>query len=226
MGAPRQSHVDAFKALGDRVQPMPPVTSAQLERLEAQLGGQPAADFAELLTVASGFRVGAWTVRFTGPDDDLEALSFPEICPAGVTLAKDPSGNYWVADVHDGAPGLVLYFCHDPPVATVAARSFPEFMRRAAEGPAFLEASVRAADEAWEGAERLAADRLALANDRDPVVQRFLDENPGGIIVDLRSVDGLPWGLYGSDPVIRRAGALPVFWLGKPARQRSHWRLW
>jgi hypothetical protein len=81
--------------LEDSFEVLPALSNEELERFQVSLPCSLPEEIRELLTFASGFKVGGLEeVWFAA-----EGFGMEEIFPHAVTLAADGFGNFWVVDL-------------------------------------------------------------------------------------------------------------------------------
>jgi hypothetical protein len=147
---------------------------------------------------------------------DLTGRSFSvgleELFPAGLPIAADGFGNFWLLDLTPEAawPVPVFFLCHDPPVVLYQSADLDAFLRDASEDSPLDEDALftvwRTNPGTLDHAAALAADAElhAFAAELD---ERF-------VFVDLRSPasgDGFSWGRYGPRTELRRHGYARLF---------------
>jgi cell wall assembly regulator SMI1 len=206
----------------------PPLRASAVEALERELGVALPAELRALLAFSGGLGGVLDLVRFGG-GRGLDVAT-DELFPAGLPLAADGFGNFWVADVtpaqRDVAP--VYFLCHDAPVLLYQAPSVGHFLHelfRMYEPP---HASL--VDDVHE--DRLfrvwrenpgAVEQAAAAASDDEVLAAFaatLDER--FVVVDLRAAPvgmGFSWGRFGPRTEVRRHGFERVFAYRRPDRR-------
>ena len=141
---------------------------------------------------------------------DLTGESFSveleELFPAGVPIAHDGAGNFWV---RDGTP--VFFLCHDPPVVLYQSAEVETFLSE----PSLDEEALF---NVWRTNPCTLDHAAALAGDEE--LRAFaaeLDER--FVFVDLRAPvrgDGFSWGRYGPRTELRRHGAARLFACAEP----------
>ena len=158
-------------------------------------------------------------VREEGPIEiDLTGRSFSvgleDLFPAGLPIAGDGSGNFWVLDLTPDAawPVPVFFLCHDPPVLLYQSADLESFLSEPSLDKDALFTVWRANPGTLDHAAALAGDEelRAFAAQLD---ERF-------VFVDLRapaSGDGFAWGRYGPSTELRRHGCARLFACAEPA---------
>jgi len=146
---------------------------------------------------------------------DLTGESFSvgldELFPAGVPVAHDGSGNFWV---RDQIP--IFFLCHDPPVVLYQSADVETFVSEPSLDRDALFKVWRENPGTLDHAAALAGDAelRAFAAELD---ERF-------VFVDLRapvSGDGFSWGRYGPRTEVRRHGDARLFaYAPPPERER------
>jgi SMI1/KNR4 family protein SUKH-1 len=187
-----------------------PAAPDEVEDLAAELGVPLPEELRAVLghtTRVEGTGVG--TIDFTGRAMDYEDR---DLFPAGLPIAGDGAGNFWVLDLVPGehARAAVFFASHDPPVAVYESDGLGPWLRRvlgAAASP--IEFSSRPA---------LLDHAAALAGDDElRVFAAALDERYR--FADLRSPEpgnGFEWGRFGPRTEVRRHGFARLFALAPP----------
>jgi hypothetical protein len=141
---------------------------------------------------------------------DLSGESFSveleELFPAGVPIAHDGSGNFWV---RDETP--VFFLCHDPPVVLYQSADVETFLSEPSLDRDALFSVWRENPGTLDHAAALAGDDelRAFAAELD---DRF-------VFVDLRapaSGHGFSWGRYGPRTELRRHRSVRLFACAEP----------
>jgi cell wall assembly regulator SMI1 len=221
--------------VGEACQPdlLDPMTDAEIEALEEDIGAPIPAQVRELMRVAGGVEVDcdelAWNGRPFGQD-------VPGAFPCWLPILDDGAGNGWNVDIDPvtGAWGRVYYACHDPAVLVYQAPSLADFIVQFADDCCQADREGQVSDVAarlvhrvWDtGGVLLAADELVASS--DPVLRRAGEQGTGGLVCDLRSPrigDGFPWTRFGARTIITRPGPEPVWILQRPAGAKRWWRL-
>jgi hypothetical protein len=202
----------------------PPLSASEIEALERDLGVALPAELRALLAFCGGLGGVLDLVRFGGGGLDVAT---DELFPAGLPLAADGFGNFWVADVspaqRDVAP--VYFLCHDAPVLLYQGPSVGHFLHELFGMYEPPHASLL--DDVHE--DRLfavwrenpgAVEQAAAATSDDEVLAAFaatLDER--FLVVDLRGAPvgmGFSWGRFGPRTELRRHGWERVFAYRRP----------
>ena len=201
----------------------PPAGAEEIAALEAELGLPLPRELHGLLRRTRGVAGAPLELDFTGA---AMAFGGEDLFPAGVPVAADGLGNFWVADVRPGAELAPVFFaCHDPPVVVLEARSLAAFLEDVVALLVPPHAS-RLRDAHLRGFESAPIPRdEALAG--DPVLAAFaagLGEDD--VVVDLRDAapgTGFEWGVHGPGTEVRRDGYAPVFAVAAPPPWRRRW---
>jgi cell wall assembly regulator SMI1 len=202
----------------------PPLPAAEVELLEDELGLALPRELRALLAHTAGLDGLLDIVDFSGRTLDVAT---DELFAAGLPLATDGFGNFWVADLtpagRDVAP--VFFACHDAPVLLYQSPSVGHFLHELVRMHTPPHASL--VDDVhedrlfrvWRENPGALTQAAALASD-DPVLAQFavtLDE--GFFVVDLRDAPvgmGFSWGRFGPRTEVRRHGWERVFACGPP----------
>jgi SMI1 / KNR4 family (SUKH-1) len=206
--------VDAITSAGTALVIAPPASPEELERLTTELG-VPLPD--ELRAVlAHTARVdgsGVGTIDFTGRAMDYEDR---DLFPAGLPIAGDGAGNFWVLDVVPGAREQVAVFfaSHDPPVVVYESDGLGGWLARVLEGAAPPTELASKAPLLEHGAALVTGDD-ELSAFASALTERF-------VFADLRSAEpglGFEWGRFGPRTEVRRHGFVRLFALAPPAQR-------
>lgn len=212
----------------DRLELLPPLEEAEIERLADRIPCSLPGSVRSLLEHTRGIA--------TGPLESLElaglgTFEFPGIFPCPIDLAHDGFGNYWVVDLTASSTdwGPIYFACHDPPVIVYQSPNLTHFLAETLKlgdltGPRSALDAVHEdhAFRIWrENPGVLSLDQCLASG--DPVLEAFARELPAGFeVTDLRRAsvgDGFSWGRYGPRTPNRRAGEHAVF----ACQQRSLW---
>jgi hypothetical protein len=205
----------------------PGLSPAEIEGLGVELAVPLPRELRELLAYTAGIEGTALdAVDFTG-----RSLSYEdkEVFPAGLPIAGDGFGNFWVLDLTpaEAVTALVFFACHDPPVIVVQSPDLGEFLDQIFQK--FVPPHESLVDDVREeGAFRVWHENpgtlnhaAALAGDHD--LRAFADELGERFeFVDLRSPEigtGFSWGRYGPRTEVRRHGYERLFAYAKPERK-------
>jgi hypothetical protein len=204
-----------------------PVSSAEIDDLRAQVD-VPLPN--ELIAVVAETRAigGIEPVDFTGRTMDVES---GELSPAGIPIATDGTGNFWVLDLtpEDGETAPVFFLCHDPPVFAFQSRTLGDFLDqlfRKYEPPhrsLVREVQETGVHEIWRTNPGLIGRDAALGGDAElSAFAATLEEEFD--IVDLRAPEvgmGFSWGRHGPRTEFRRHGYARLFGSGPPAKRQG-----
>ena len=205
----------------------PAAPSEELDRLEHELGLLLPIELRGTLEVTAGIEGSALdAIDFTGATLDVEVR---ELFPAGLPIAHDGAGNFWVLDLTPDDPETapVFFLCHDAPVVLYQAPSLGAFLHETFRMSIPPHESLvddvhedrlfrvwRENPGAIEWSEALAADD-DLRGFAQQLDNRFQ-------IVDLRSPEigmGFSWGRYGPRTEVRRHGFQRLFAHAPPDRK-------
>jgi cell wall assembly regulator SMI1 len=215
-----------LRELGGLLELQPPVTEAELQRLESSLPCPIPDDVRAAMRVSRGFSKGPLE-SFSLVD--LEGFGLEEAFPCAYSIAHDGFGNYWVLDLLPDTTvwGPVLYACHDPPVIAYQAATIEEFLRDIA---AMRQAGARSPVDVvredlvhriWREDPGLRSPS-ALRDSADPLLHELASTLPAeALVADLRTPalgDGFNWGRFGPRTIIQRAGTERVWTLTPPER--------
>jgi hypothetical protein len=151
-----------------------------------------------------------------------------DVFPAGLPIAGDGFGNFWVLDLTpNGAEPRVYFACHDQPVILYQSPDLGHFVHEVVRAESSPEESL--IDDVHEdrrfnvwGENPGTLDHTtALAGDEQ--LRAFaadLDER--WVFIDLREAEvgmGFSWGRYGPWTEVRRHGSEPLFACREPERK-------
>jgi hypothetical protein len=210
---------------------LPGLDGPALAALQAAVPVPLPAELVRLAGVTSGVD-GLLDLDLTGARHDVEVA---ELLPAGLPIAGDGFGNFWVLDLTpdtvDVAP--VFFVCHDPPVMLYQAPDLATFLDDAIGR---LEPPYRSAiddvredrlHDVWGSSPGTTRWADAVAS-TDVALREFADTlNADWTIVDLRQRDvgaGVAWGRHGPRTRLARHGWERVFGYAPFARPRRTWR--
>jgi hypothetical protein len=205
----------------------PPLPAEEVERIEAELGVALPRELRALLAHTAGLEGLLDIVDFSARRLDVAT---DELFRAGLPLASDGFGNFWVADVTPAERDVarVFFACHDAPVLLYQSPSVGHFLheliRMHVPPHASLVGDVHEDHlfGVWRENPGAIMQPAALASD-DPVLAAFaatLDEQ--FYVVDLRDVPvgmGFSWGRFGPRTEVRRHGWERVFACRRPERK-------
>jgi hypothetical protein len=206
--------VDAITGAGAALVIAAPASLAELEELTGQLGVALPGELSAVLahtTRVDGGAVGP--IDFTGRSLDYEDR---DLFPAGLPIAGDGAGNFWVLDVtpqeRDAAP--VFFASHDPPMAVFESRDLGNWL-----GRVLTAVSSTPTDDATLPPLLARADALAA----DDELRAFADSlDDRFMFADLRRAEprtGFEWGRFGARTEVRRHGFARLFALAPPERR-------
>ncbi len=217
-----------------RVDLLPGLSEAELEKFARSLPAPLPARIRELLAWTSGFDIpggegrgpsggGSFgSVRFTAYND----WGCEFLLPHAVVLNGDECGDSWAVEVdpETGEWHNVWFACHDPPVLVYHRATLAEYIDAVLDGPRSEErASGRRgiAGEAEERAMQVWRNRGKLPRagslraSGDPVLREFaaaLDER--ALVADLREAplgNGFSWASLADARPVKRAGTRLLF---------------
>jgi hypothetical protein len=204
-----------------------PLTRAEIDELgaefEAPLPGELIAVLAE-----TGAIDGAEPIDFTGRTMDLEV---GEVSPAGLPIATDGAGNFWVLDLtpDDRETAPVFFLCHDPPVFAFQSPTLGDFLDELFRSYApphtslVREVQGKAVHEIWRTNPGVIGRDAALGADVELVAFAATLEEEFDI-VDLRAPEvgmGFAWGRHGPRTELRRHGYARLFAYGRPEKKQG-----
>jgi len=199
-----------LRRLGLRLKPG--LDSEEIRDVTASWPGQTSAEIRELLLGTSGFHANDADVDFTGR---ANPLSFTELVPHGIALAKTRNGDFWVADIYqDGSWHQVFFLSHDPPVLVVRFGSLRNFIEELANT---ANAAKRADALVSQIFKKRECGRPAgeLTSSLDVELETFAGSFPANYeVFDLRKAPvpaGFVWGKRGAGRDRRRAGSSLLF---------------
>jgi cell wall assembly regulator SMI1 len=204
----------------------PALSKLEIEQLEAVLGVPLPGELRRLLQHTGGIDGALESIDFSGRNLDFEEH---DIFPAGLPIAHDGFGNFWVLDLTpattEQAP--VFFACHDAPVILYQSPDLGHFLgetfRMYTPPHASLVDDVHEDRlfDVWRQNPGTLDHASALAGDED--MHAFASElGDRFLIVDLRSPEigmGFSWGRYGPRTEVRRHGYERLFAYARPERQ-------
>jgi SMI1 / KNR4 family (SUKH-1) len=104
----------------------------EIEKLEAELGVPLPAEFRALLEQGPVAEEDTLEIDLTGRSF---SVGLEELFPAGLPIAADGFGNFWLLDLTPDAawPVPVFFLCHDPPVVLYQSADLDAFLRDASQ---------------------------------------------------------------------------------------------
>ena len=210
---------------------LPGLDDAGLAALQARYPVPLPAELVRLAGVTSGVE-GLLDLDLTGERHDVEVA---ELLPAGLPIAADGSGNFWVLDLTpdtvDVAP--VFFVCHDPPVMLYQAPDLATFLDDAIRR---LEPPYRSpVDDVREdrlhnvwGSRPGSIEQAAALASTDVALREFAETlHDDWTIVDLRQREvgaGVAWGRHGPRTRLARDGWERIFGYAPYVQPRRTWR--
>ena len=204
----------------------PPLPAAEIDALARELDAPLPHELRAVLEYTSGIDGPLETIDFTGRTLDVEVR---ELFPAGLPIAHDGYGNFWVLDLRpgDGDAAAVFFTCHDPPVALFQSPDLGHFLHETFRMLVPPHSSL--VDDVHE--DRLFAvwrtnpatldHATALAGDEQ--LRAFAAElDARWTFVDLRAPEigmGFSWGRHGPRTDVRRHGYERLFAYAPPERK-------
>ena len=204
----------------------PPLSSGEIDEVQAGCGVPLPRELRALLEHTAGIDGALESIDFSGRTMSYEQ---EEVFPAGLPIAHDGYGNFWVLDLTpdtvETAP--VFFACHDPPVILYQSPNLGHFLYETFRMSTPPHESL--VDDVHEdrlfnvwGANPGTLDRAtALAADDD--LRAFASElDERFVCVDLRTPEigmGFSWGRYGPRTEVRRHGYERVFAYARPEKQ-------
>ncbi|MFL5927546.1 MAG: SMI1/KNR4 family protein [Gaiellaceae bacterium] len=205
--------IDAITSAEAALVIAPPATPDELEELEGELAVRFPDELRTLLAHAARIDGGGvGTIDFTGRAMDYEDR---DLFPAGLPIAGDGAGNFWVLDLvpAERERATMFFASHDPPVAVRESDGLGSWLERVLRpSPSPIELASRP-PLLDRGAALAADDELrAFAATLD---ERF-------VFADLRAATpgrGFEWGRYGPRTEVRRHGFARLWALAPPERR-------
>jgi hypothetical protein len=211
---------------------LPGLSGGELGVLQARYPVPLPAELVRLASVTRGV-AGLLGLDLTGAPHSVETA---ELMPAGLPIAADGSGNFWVLDLTpdttDVAP--VFFLGHDAPVLLYQAPDLATFVDEAVKS---LEPPPHRSlvDDVHE--DRLytvwrtrpgAMSQVAALSAPDTALREFAESlDPAWTIVDLRQREvgmGVAWGAYGPRTRLARHGWERIFAYAPFEKPRRTWR--
>jgi cell wall assembly regulator SMI1 len=209
----------------------PPVTEAEVATLQAGFPVPLPAELVQLLAVTRGAE-GLLDLDLTGRDHSVELA---ELMPAGLPIATDGYGNFWVLDLTPDTVEVapVFFHCHDAPVLLYQAPDLATFLdevvKRYVPPHASLVDDVREDRpyDVWR-ARPGAMPQVAALSSPDLALREFAETlDPAWTIVDLRQREvgmGVAWGAHGPRTRLARHGWERIFAYAPFEKPRRTWR--
>ena len=197
----------------------PGLSAQDLARFESKLPCAVPPSVRELLQFCSGFSGPIELVDFTGATLSFELEA---IFPAGLPIATDGCGNFWVVDLSPSSSEWApIYFaCHDAPVILFQSPSLEHFLKelfKLSEPPfASLVDDVHEDRlfDVWRANPGVKSYAECIGSGDDDL-KTFAEElGPKFRVVDMRKSEigfGFSWERYGPNTVVRRYGMKPIF---------------
>jgi cell wall assembly regulator SMI1 len=198
----------------------------EIAALEEELGVPVPGELRALLAETSGIDGVLDVIDFTGRSLDVE---LSDVFPAGLPIAGDGFGNFWVLDVtpRDAELAPIFFACHDPPVVLYQSPNLGEFLHELFA--MYVPPHVSAVDdvhedrrfEVWRKNPGVVDHATALAGDES--LRTFAVAcGERYEFVDLRAPEigmGFSWGRYGPRTDVRRHGDERLFAYARPEQK-------
>lgn len=209
----------------------PPVPEAGVAALQAAVPVPLPAELLRLLAVTRG-ATALLDLDLTGASHSVELA---ELIPAGLPIAADGSGNFWVLDLTPDTVEVapVFFHCHDAPVLLYQSPDLATFLDEVVKKYVPPHASL--VDDVRE--DRLydvwrtrpgAIPQVAALSSPDLALREFAESlDPGWTIVDLRQREvgmGVAWGAHGPRTRLARHGWERIFGYAPYEKRRRSWR--
>jgi hypothetical protein len=209
----------------------PPVPEAQVTTLQAGYPVPLPAELLRLLAVTRGAQA-LLDLDLTGRDHSVELA---ELMPAGLPIAADGFGNFWVLDLTPDTAEVapVFFHCHDAPVLLYQAPDLATFLDEVVKK--YVPPHTSLVDDVHE--DRLydvwrtrpgAMTQVAALSSPDLALREFAESlDPAWTIVDLRQREvgmGVAWGAHGPRTRLARHGWERIFAYAPFERPRRTWR--
>jgi SMI1 / KNR4 family (SUKH-1) len=204
-----------------------PLIPAEIDDLRAQVGAQLPSELTAVLAETRAID-GVEPIDLTGRTMDVEA---GELSPAGIPIATDGAGNFWLLDLtpDDRETAPVFFLCHDPPVFAFQSPTLGDFLYelfRKYEPPQrslVRDVQEERVHEIWRRSPGVIGRDTALgADDELSAFASSLEESFE--IVDLRAPEvgvGFAWGRHGPRTELRRHGYSRLFAYGPPEKKQG-----
>ena len=205
----------------------PGLAAEEIDAIQAALGCPLPAELRALLAHTAGIDGALEQIDFTGRSLGGQ---LDEAFPAGLPIAHDGFGNFWVADLDPGERDVarVFFACHDPPVLLYQSPSVGHFLHETFR--MYVPPHDSLVDDVHEDrvfevgrrAPQVIAQADALQGP-DAALAAFAATLDGDFeLVDLRDPPigmGLSWGRYGPRTELRRHGHERLFAYRRPPRR-------
>jgi hypothetical protein len=209
----------------------PPVPDAEVAALQAGYPVPLPAELLQLLAVTRGTDA-LLDLDLTGRAHSVDTA---ELMPAGLPIAADGSGNFWLLDLTPDTTEVapVFFHCHDAPVLLYHAPDLATFLDEVVKKYVPPHASL--VDDVRE--DRLydvwrtrpgAMPQVAALSSPDLALREFAESlDPAWTIVDLRHRQpgmGVAWGCHGPRTRLARHGWERIFGYAPFEQPRRTWR--
>ena len=204
----------------------PALSDDQIEALQAGVGSPLPAELRDVLKFTCEIDGALELLDFTGDSCDV---AVDDTFPAGLAIAADGYGNFWVLDLGYEAreQARVFYVCHDPPVVLYQSPNLADFLHEAFR--MLVPPHDSLVDDVhedrlfnvWGTDHGLLDHEQALAGDETlrEFAARFDDRHT---FADLRAPqvgEGFAWGRHGPRTIIVRHPDAPIFAITAPEKK-------
>jgi hypothetical protein len=210
---------------------LPPVPGAEIAALQAAVPVPLPAELLRLLAVTRG-ATALLDLDLTGASHSVELA---ELMPAGLPVAADGAGNFWVLDLTPDTVEVapVFFHCHDAPVLLYQSPDLATFLDEVVKK--YVPPHTSLVDDVHE--DRLydvwrsrpgAIPQVAALSSPDLALREFAESlDPAWTIVDLRQREvgmGVAWGAHGPRTRLARRGWERIFAYAPFEKPRRTWR--
>jgi hypothetical protein len=210
---------------------LPPVPEAGIAALQAAVPVPLPAELLRLLAVTRG-ATALLDLDLTGASHSVELA---ELMPAGLPVAADGAGNFWVLDLTPDTVEVapVFFHCHDAPVLLYQSPDLATFLDEVVKK--YVPPHTSLVDDVHE--DRLydvwrsrpgAIPQVAALSSPDLALREFAESlDPAWTIVDLRQREvgmGVAWGAHGPRTRLARRGWERIFAYAPFEKPRRTWR--
>jgi hypothetical protein len=210
---------------------LPPVPEAEIAALQAAVPVPLPAELLRLLAVTRG-ATALLDLDLTGASHSVELA---ELMPAGLPVAADGAGNFWVLDLTPDTVEVapVFFHCPDAPVLLYQSPDLATFLDEVVKK--YVPPHTSLVDDVHE--DRLydvwrsrpgAIPQVAALSSPDLALREFAESlDPAWTIVDLRQREvgmGVAWGAHGPRTRLARRGWERIFAYAPFEKPRRTWR--
>jgi hypothetical protein len=203
----------------EEIKLLPPLTIAELDKLQQKLPCRMPEEARELLSYCRGFDGVLESIDFSGLDG---GFGMDEIFPCALSIAHDGFGNYWIIDLTKESTtwGPIFFACHDAPVIVFQTASLAHF----------IEEVLRFGNPPWKSeiddVHEQHHRRIWKENPDMMTYEQCLQSGDGDLaafaktlgqkylFIDMRNSkigEGFSWGRYGAQTVNKRYGDKRIF---------------